>query len=571
MKVIKRNAEGTGWLLFQEPDEVVEVATYDALAEGLDTIEARAAAGRTCLGYVRYEAASPDARAPATTHETPPLLAFGVFLQGRDYVFDLSENDGFLSESRSTTFEDYAAQFTQVKSALAAGDAYQINLTHELSGKFWGEPLAIFHKLFKEQPTKHAMYLEHQGLIMISMSPETFLTRRGDRLQMVPMKGTRTRGVTPTQDESLKLDLKTSVKDQAENLMIVDMVRNDLGRISTPGSVSTEALFDVSAYPTVWQMTSTVTSNTQAPLSEIFTATFPCASITGAPKTAAMNLIKTLEQRDRGIYTGAIGQIGPGRHIDLGVAIRTLEMSSQSQNWRYGVGSGVVWDSEVANEWAETLDKAKLLRAAQDFQLIETCRYTPGEGIERLPLHLERLSRSAATLEFELDIDALEAELLRIQTDHPSRIRITLSRQGAFSITRASMPTTKEVIRLALAKAPLDANTIFTRHKTTHRQCYESAEPVVSGADDILLFNERGELMETRIFNIFLVIDGTCWTPALSSGCLPGVYREQLLRAGAAQERTLTLEDLDAASQIFVTNSLRGQLPAILIEQFDGK
>jgi len=276
-------------------------------------------------------------------------------------------------------------------------------------------------------------------------------------------------------------------------------------------------------------------------------------------------LIAQLERRDRGIYTGAIGRIGPGQDIDLGVAIRTLEIDTTQRRWRYGVGSGVVWDSALEDEWAETLDKAKLLLAAQDFQLIETCCFEPDTGIQRFDLHLERLARSANALAFDLDLDALKNQLNLIQANEPSRVRISLSRHGQIAISQTPLPEPMGMVRLSLAKAPIDSSTLFTRHKTTHRQCYESAEPVIPGADDVVLFNERGELMETRIFNLFLVIDGTCWTPALSSGCLPGVYREQLVRTGAAKERVLTIEHLNVASQIFVTNSLRGQLPATML------
>ncbi|NDG92486.1 MAG: hypothetical protein EBY55_05035 [Gammaproteobacteria bacterium] len=461
MKVIKRNATRTGWLLYRHPKEVIEIATIDTLSKGLDIIEARATEGFTCLGYVRYQGIASDKHDVTPPLEAQPIAAFGVFSHGSPYSFSPAQEDGFLGEGRYNSYEDYATQFAHVKSALAAGEAYQINLTHELSGDFWGAPQAIFSKLVEAQPTPHAMYLEHNDLIVISMSPETYLTRRGDELQMKPMKGTRARGVTAAQDESLRLDLANSMKDQAENLMIVDMVRNDLGRISSPGSVSTEALFEISPYPTVWQMTSTVTSKTDASLSDIFEATFPCASITGAPKIAAMNVIGALERRDRGVYTGALGQIGPGTNIDLGVAIRTLEIDCQRQRWRYGVGSGIVWDSQVEDEWAETLDKAKLLQAAQDFQLIETCRFTPPAGVERLSLHVERLSRSAAALGFKLDIDALQTELGLVQSDHPSRIRVTLSRHGNLNIAIAPLPPATESIRLSLAKAPINS-----RHAT---------------------------------------------------------------------------------------------------------
>ena len=565
MRVITRCAQDTDWCLYQNPEQIIEVFSSKDLSPALDAIEAQAAAGFTCLGFVQYEKASSQQATPTPFGKTAPRLSFGVFTEGTQYTPQLSATEGFLSEGNPIAFRDYADQFSRVKSALAAGDVYQINLTHELTGEYWGDPLSIFFKLYEAQPTRHAIYIEHGDLTVMSMTPETFLTRQGNTVQMIPMKGTRARGATPALDEAARMDLETSAKDRAENLMIVDMVRNDLGQISSPGSVTTDQLFRISPYPTVWQMTSTISGKTEATLAAIFRATFPCASITGAPKTAAMDLIARLERRDRGIYTGAIGRIGPGQDIDLGVAIRTLQIDTTQQRWRYGVGSGVVWDSQLEDEWAETLDKAELLKAAQDFQLIETCRFEPGTGIQRFALHLERLARSAKALAFNLDHDLLANQLNDIRVDEPSRVRVLVSRRGQIEISYTPIPEAMEVVRLSLAKAPLDSFTLFTRHKTTHRQCYESAEPVVSGADDILLFNERGELMETRIFNIFLVIDGTCWTPALSSGCLPGVYREQLLRAGAAQERVLMIEHLKVASKIFVTNSLRGQLPAMLL------
>ncbi len=565
MRVIKRCAQDKDWCLYQNPKQIIEVFNSKDLSSALDAIEAQAAAGFTCLGFARYGNASSQQANPMPFNQTTPKLSFGVFTEGTQYTGRPSATEGFLSESRHIDFRDYADQFLKVKSALAAGDVYQINLTHELTGEYWGDPLSIFFKLYEAQPTRHAIYIEHGDLIVMSMTPETFLTRQGTTVQMIPMKGTRARGATPTLDAASRMDLEASSKDRAENLMIVDMVRNDLGQISTPGSVTTDQLFRISPYPTVWQMTSTISGKTEAPLAAIFEATFPCASITGAPKTAAMDLIAQLERRDRGIYTGAIGRIGPGQDIDLGVAIRTLEIDTTQRRWRYGVGSGVVWDSALEDEWAETLDKAKLLRAAQDFQLIETCCFEPGTGIQRFDLHLERLARSANALAFDLDLDALKNQLNNIQADEPSRVRIVLSRHGQIAISQTPLPEPMGMVRLSLAKAPIDSSTLFTRHKTTHRQCYERAEPVIPGADDVLLFNERGELMETRIFNLFLVIDGTCWTPALSSGCLPGVYREQLVRTGAAKERVLTIEHLNVASQIFVTNSLRGQLPATML------
>ena len=565
MRVIKRCAQDKDWCLYQNPKQIVEVFNSNDLSSALDAIEAQAAAGFTCLGFARYGNASSQQANPMPFNQITPKVSFGVFTGGTQYTGHPSATEGFLSESRHIDFRDYADQFLKVKSALAEGDVYQINLTHELTGEYWGDPLSIFFKLYEAQPTRHAIYIEYGELIVMSMTPETFLTRQGTTVQMIPMKGTRARGATPALDEASRMDLEASSKDRAENLMIVDMVRNDLGQISTPGSVTTDQLFRISPYPTVWQMTSTVSGKTEAPLAAIFEATFPCASITGAPKTAAMDLIAQLERRDRGIYTGAIGRIGPGQDIDLGVAIRTLEIDTTQRRWRYGVGSGVVWDSELEDEWAETLDKAKLLRAAQDFQLIETCCFEPGTGIQRFDLHLERLARSANALAFDLDLDALKNQLNNIQADEPIRVRIVLSRHGQIAISKTPLPEPMGMVRLSLAKAPIDSSTLFTRHKTTHRQCYERAEPVIPGADDVVLFNERGELMETRIFNLFLVIDGTCWTPALSSGCLPGVYREQLVRTGAAKERVLTIEHLNVASQIFVTNSLRGQLPATML------
>jgi para-aminobenzoate synthetase/4-amino-4-deoxychorismate lyase len=383
---------------------------------------------------------------------------------------------------------------------------------------------------------------------------------------MRPMKGTRPRGRFGEEDRRLAAELVASEKERAENLMIVDMVRNDLGRLAEPGSVVVEERFAVERYPTVWQMTSTVAARSPARLPELFTALFPCASVTGAPKPATMRRIRELEPTPRGVYCGAVGLVAPGGRARFAVAIRTLELDLVSRHFRYGVGSGVTWDSEPAAEWRECLDKARVLDGARPgFELLETMRWRAGRGVELLDLHLERLAGSADYFGFALpDVAALRAAVLArgaalAAGDH--RLRLRFGRDGTTAIDTEPFAPERHAWRIAIAAEPVDSRDPRLFHKTTDRALYDRARAGAPDADEVLLVNERGELTEGTRTNLFVQFGGEWVTPPLDSGLLPGVFRTSLLRAGRVIEAPLHPRDLRRAHRIRLGNALRGFVP----------
>jgi para-aminobenzoate synthetase/4-amino-4-deoxychorismate lyase len=385
------------------------------------------------------------------------------------------------------------------------------------------------------------------------------------------MKGTRPRGRWQEEDAALRERLLASAKDRAENVMIVDMVRNDLGRIARNGTVRVERLFEVERYPTVWQMTSTVTARTDASLAAIMEALFPCASITGAPKRRTMEIITRLEGGPRGAYTGAIGFIAPGRRAQFNVAIRTLVVDRASGNAEYGTGSGIVWDSAAEEEYRECLVKAEVLaRRPQGFRLLETLLWEPGGGFFLLEEHLERLRRSADYFGFRVDPAAVREALEAFAVRFPGgarRVRLTVDREGESRLeAEALAQAPRQPLRMGIAPAPVDSSSVFLYHKTTRRKVYEEAREACPGCDDVLLWNERGEATESTIANLVVRLDGELVTPPLASGLLPGVMRGWLLARGVIRERPLRLADLARCRRIYLVNSVRRWRRAELIE-----
>jgi para-aminobenzoate synthetase/4-amino-4-deoxychorismate lyase len=349
--------------------------------------------------------------------------------------------------------------------------------------------------------------------------------------------------------------------------MIVDMIRNDLARVALPGSVRTARLFDVERYPSVFQLTSTVEARTQAGVGEIFAALFPCASITGAPKVRTMELIRELEATPRGIYTGAIGWMAPGRQARFTVAIRTAAVERVSGRLTYGTGGGIVWDSEVEAEYEECLQKATILTAPRpSFSLLETLLWQPDEGYRLLDRHLDRLLDSAEYFSIPIDRTELENQLRHSGGDWlaPQRVRLLVDHAGRARLSNHSFTPLTEPRRLALASRAIDSADPFLFHKTTHREVYERALLGQSQVDDVVLWNEHGELTETTIANLVLEIGGERWTPPLSSGLLAGTYREDLLARGEIRERILIKADLAACSAVHMINSVQGWMRAEL-------
>nr|BAG55467.1 putative para-aminobenzoate synthase, component I [uncultured bacterium] len=385
------------------------------------------------------------------------------------------------------------------------------------------------------------------------------------------MKGTAVRGRTLAEDEAQIDWLRQSEKNRAENVMIVDMIRNDIGRVARVGSVSVPRLFDIERYPTVLQMTSTVNGRSDASLPDILAAMFPCASITGAPKVRTMEIIRELEPAPRGVYTGAIGTISPGRQAQFNVAIRTVTIDRTAQRATYNVGSGIVWDSDASDEYAECRLKSRVLvEQRPSFDLLESLLWTPAEGYFLLDEHLDRLAASAAYFGVVVARARVRAELQQrtVGLDGVSKVRVLVDEHGRVRSQAVSLDAgaTVEPVRVGLAAMPVDPANIWLYHKTTHRAVYDAARASRPDCDDVLLWNSAGELTEASSSNLVVRLDGELVTPPVTSGLLAGTFRRNLLEAGELVERPVRVADLAQASELFLINSVRGWRTAVVLE-----
>ena len=462
---------------------------------------------------------------------------------------------------------EYRAALERIRQLIGAGDCYQVNYTFPVHAQAYGHPLALYSRLRAAQPVRHGAYLQHADGAILSRSPELFVAREGERLITRPMKGTAPRGQAQA--------LAASDKDRAENLMIVDLIRNDLGRLAPKGGVRVERLFEIEDYATLHQMTSTVVAApVDAGLGEIFSALFPCGSVTGAPKIRAMEIIRELETTPRGLYCGAFGWLAPGGRFSLNVPIRTMELDHCGAA-HMGIGSGIVADSDAAAEWAECHVKARFATQLKpDFALFETLRCDGGKHpYPLLERHLRRLGDSASALGISFDAGTARVMLARtaaaLADDGPShRVRLALSADGSLAITHAALDPLPARATVCLAKDTLSADDYLLRHKTTRRERYDRAlqQAISAGHFDALFFNDAGELCEGARSNVFLKIDGRLLTPALRCGLLPGVMRQTLLDAGEATEARLYQHDLERAEAIYVSNALRGLVAVNLVD-----
>lgn len=564
------------WWRYEGLERVIAAGQPNEVAAAVVEVE-RAVEGEGLIaaGYLAYEAAaayglavhSPDAGGP-------PLLWFGLFRR-REAVAPPSNPGSFRFGEWQPALDlaAYAAAIERIKAAIARGDTYQANLTFPLTASFDGEPQALFAALAAAQRADFCAYLNLGRFVICSASPELFFRRDGVALESRPMKGTAARGLTLAQDREQIGWLHYSEKNRAENVMIVDMIRNDFGRIARTGSVHVPTLFAVERYPTLLQMTSTVRAETDGPLSDVLAAVFPCASITGAPKVRTMQLLRELESGPRGIYTGAIGTILPGRRAQFNVAIRTTVIDRLRGAATYGVGSGVVWDSDAADEYAECLLKARVLSVAPDsapFDLLESLLWTPDAGYFLRERHLRRLAESAEYFACPIDIKTVERQLdgLADELAEPSKVRLLVGRAGDTRVEARPLAegAPPEPIRVGLAGQPVSSADVFLYHKTTRRAVYDTARAARPDCDDVILFNERGELTESSAANLVVFLDGRAWTPPVSAGLLAGTLRAELLATGAIAERTLTAADLARAEHIELINSVRGRRRAVLVD-----
>jgi para-aminobenzoate synthetase/4-amino-4-deoxychorismate lyase len=552
-----------GWLRFGAP---LRTLTARAPAEAAEAVRLAAEAaheGLWAVGWVSYEAAPGfDGALPAHTDPGFPAAWFGVF--GPPEPLAEPPGAGPAPELRwaaETTPEAHQAAVRRVAEYLASGDTYQVNLTYRMRAADAGSPYALFRAMAATEPP-HAAYIDTGRWAICSASPELFYRQEGDLVVSRPMKGTADRGLWPDDDVRRARELRGSEKNRAENLMIVDMVRNDLGRIARIGTVTVPHLFTTERHAGVWQLTSTVACRTDASLEGVFAALFPAASITGAPKRRTMQIIRELEATPRRVYTGAVGYFAPGRRARFGVAIRTALVDRRDGSAEYGVGGGIVWDSEPADEWRETLSKARVLRPAPpSFRLVETLLWDPQSGWALLEGHLRRMGRSAGQLGFRFRPGEAMAALARACAElppGPHRVRLLCDRSGALEVEAAPLPPGPPSEWIVPAAEPVDSGDLFLYHKTTRREAYRKATDHRPGAPDVLLTNGRGEITETTIANVALRIGGEMVTPPVRCGLLPGVQRAAMLEAGALRERPITLAEALQAGRLTLMNSVRG-------------
>ncbi len=539
--------------------------------------------GLFAAGMIAYEAA--PAFDPALTVRPDggfPLLWFGLYGQMESLPRLPDEpvaeaQDPSLGPWRPSVSEaHYRQAIEEIKRQIELGNTYQVNYSLRLRSSFTQPPYGLFRQMVAEQTRGYAAYLDLGRFALCSASPELFFRLEEGRLSARPMKGTAARGRTLLEDEEQSRWLFESEKNRAENVMIVDMIRNDLGRIATAGSVTTAELFSIERYPTLWQMTSTVEARSRAPLSEVMAALFPCASITGAPKVSTMEIIARLEGEPRRIYTGTLGWIAPGAEQGAGagspkaqfnVAIRTALVDRHEGSVEYGVGGGIVWDSQAESEYQECVTKARVLtRLRPEFDLLESLRWTPEEGYFLLGEHLRRLAGSARYLGFDLDLAAVREKLRLASQPLPPvwhKVRLLLSRNGGIGCQASAIEEHSDgPIRLRLATDPVDSSDPFLFHKTTYRAVYERALAQSSDCDEVLLFNHRGELTEGTRSNLVVQLSGRRLTPPVECGLLAGTFRGHLLERGEVEEEVLQPEVLARAEAIFLINSVRGWMKA---------
>ena len=449
-----------------------------------------------------------------------------------------------------------------------------MNYTLRLRAMLETDPKALYRHLCRAQRAPYNAYLRAGRYHVLSASPELFFRIDGDRITTRPMKGTARRGRWVAEDDAAAGDLRASIKDRAENAMIVDLLRNDVGRIARPGSVRVPALFQTERYETVWQMTSTVTGRLLPAFSAIdaLRALFPCGSVTGAPKVRTMEIIRDLEDSARGVYTGAIGFLAPpgapGPRACFNVAIRTVVVDEQTRTAEYGVGGGITYDSTARGEYEEVVAKARVLSERRpEFGLLETLAHTPDSGFRHLEAHLDRLRSSARYFGFTYDEGAVRDALHKavVEADGRARVRCVIHRDGSATAEASSLPANSQTpVRLAIDEPSVDPAEPLVFHKTTIRHRYAEAAARHPDADDVLLVNLRGEVTESTIANVAVQLDGRWWTPPPAAGLLPGIERGEALAAGRIAERSLSVADVRRAASIALLNSVRGWRPASL-------
>ena len=576
--VVIHDAGRRQWLHFQNPRQIISAHRIEEVIPTLNAIESHIAKDSLyAVGFVAYEAAPAFDSALAVREDGAfPLVWFGLYGEPEKVSLpttQASSHDQPLLWQPLLQQDAYEDAIERIKHYIEAGDTYQVNFTLRLRSPFTGDPWPFFVELARAQDALYSAFVNTQEWIICSASPELFFLVDDKELISRPMKGTAPRGLVQHDDLKQADWLHHSEKDRAENIMIVDMVRNDIGRIAETGSVQWNNLYEVEKYPTLWQMTSTVKAQTEAGLREILQALFPPASITGAPKPRTMEIIAELEQAPRRIYTGTVGFWTPNRRAQFNVAIRTVLIDKANKEAEYGVGGGIVWDSIDQMEFEECQTKARILtQRVPDFSLLESILWTPEEGYFLLPYHLARLADSAAYFSFSADLDAIRESLDSFARTLPKtahKVRLLVAKDGGITVQSETLGNAAaQPQHCCLAPEPVDSVNPFLYHKTTHRQVYEQALGLCPGYEDVILWNEKGEVTESCIANVVVELDGELYTPPVQCGLLPGTYRAYLLEQGKVKERVIRIDDLAKSSHVYLISSVRKQRE-IMVDSFD--
>lgn len=556
------------WWEFTDPTEVLAASCIE---EVLPQLQKAAESGSYAVGYVAYEAAGAfDPALKTHASEDLPYLYFALFDAPKIHEALPPSDQAWQIESLAALQDEsnFITNITKIKEHIAQGATYQVNYTYPLKGRFKGEAYALFTSLIEAQEAPHAAYIQTKDWSIVSASLELFFTLEEGVLTSRPMKGTAARGMYEALDQKQAATLGASEKNRAENIMIVDMIRNDMGRIAQPGTVQTTQTYALERYATLWQMTSTIQSRVSCGVVDVFRALFPCASITGAPKVKTMEIIHALEQQPRSVYTGSVGYMTPQGDAAFNVAIRTALIQQANSALTYGVGSGIVWDSEPILEYAETQIKASLLTTPEpSFSVLESLLWTPSDACALQEMHMARMAQSAAYFDIHFDHKKAQRLIAEVSGDVPLKVRLLLHKNGQLEVESAPLRSrsSASVLQVKLAQEPVNSADRFLYHKTTYRQVYAAAEAERVDCDEVILWNRKGEVTEGTIFNVAIEHEGRWITPPISCGLLGGVGRQLALQEGRLQEAVITRELFLKAERIKLINSVRGWCDAVVI------
>ncbi len=569
--------DGAQWRIYRDPEQIITARDAESLRSGLARIHEHVQAGGEAAGLLTYEAgyALEPCLLPLLANPAPMLSWFGLYAKSEIvnsldiFPANMAEIAGDLA--LTIPLHRYCGKVEAIRNLIAAGEVYQINFTDRLHFEIRGSAWGLFTSLYREHPTPYAAFLDLGDEQVVSLSPELFFRIEAGRITVQPMKGTSPRGSSAGDDLLRAEALQRSEKERAENVMIVDLMRNDLGRICWTGSVKTTKLFQVEQFPSVWQMTSTIEGQLEQAWTpeSLLRALFPSGSVTGAPKIRAMQCIAALEKEDRGIYTGGIGYFAPGG-AQFSVAIRTAVV--RGERGVMGVGSGITYDSSPLAEWEECGWKAAFLtRRTPEFEIFETLLWE--NGCRQLDAHLKRMAASAKYFQFPFDENKarnlLNESALTFSAGGAQRARIALRRDGELQLQCRPF-TAKRHGRVRISDTRVSSGDRFLFHKTTHRRLYDEEFKAAQDAecDDALFLNERGEVTEGAIHNVFIQKDGIWYTPPVQCGLLPGVYRAMFLASHPeAGEAVLTVDDLLHADGVYLCNSVRGIYAVELVRE----